>query len=532
MLKKDNSIINNALAYLTGGVNISGGWLNVEGSNFHDNEVAISINNQNLNRIKVNRSKFSNNNSFDVYYGGNSGSALNFQYNWWGNSNGPSKTCYQDDCYYEKLEREINFSNWLKSENFHDPVILIPGILGSQKKDGKWSMDLVLHTYDNLYSEFTNNGYTPDVDLFEFPYEWRDSNIENAKLLENKIQEIKEKNNWPKVDIVAHSMGGLLAREYVESDYYADDVDQLVTLGTPNNGAPEAYLKWDGDGWFWGLNDVYTKHILGQEADESGYADTFDYIHQRPISSIQELLPVYDYLQDVENNNQYKIYPKDYPTNNFLENLNSASEKEKLNNIEFDKIPPTVIIASPQDNQTYKNNQILEIKYTVSDETTSSDKIKTELFLDDQVIDANNNNKIDLSLEHLGTHTFSIIAEDEVGNKSEETKISFESKTDIDAIINNVNHYFNLNLITKKSAKQLLTARLNAIKIKINLLKIFQNKWMSKFAKERIMENMKKEINKEIEKLISDIENKNNFRENIDGKVGDILVEGLKNSEL
>ncbi|MFA5961776.1 MAG: hypothetical protein WC848_03795 [Parcubacteria group bacterium] len=202
-------------------------------------------------------------------------------------------------------------------------------------------MDLILHTYDNLYKEFVDNGYVPDRDLFELPYEWRDSNIENAKLLAQKIQDITTQNNWPKVDIVAHSMGGLLAREYVESDYYADDIDQLVTLGTPQNGAPGAYLKWDGDGWFWDLSDMYTKHILTQEAQEARnpeYADLFDYIHQRPIASLQELLPVYNYLQDVENDDVYKIYPLDYPENIFLENLNSAEKKGKLNYIEFDKI--------------------------------------------------------------------------------------------------------------------------------------------------------------------------------------------------
>ncbi len=164
-----------------------------------------------------------------------------------------------------------------------------------------------------------------------------------------------------------------------------------------------------------------------------------------------------------------------------------------------DKIPPTVIIDFPENNQTYKNNQILEIKYTAVDNISSSDKIKTELFLDGQILDSDNN-KIDLSLEHLGAHTVSAIAQDEAGNKSQETKISFESKTDIGAIMDNVRHYFDLNLISKKSTKQLLEAR----------LKIIQNKI----------------------KLVSDIQNKKNFGENINREAKDILAEGLKFIEL
>ena len=44
------------------------------------------------------------------------------------------------------------------------------------------------------------------------------------------------------VDIVAHSMGGLVARSYIQSDLYqAGEVDQLLMLGTPNHGAVDAY---------------------------------------------------------------------------------------------------------------------------------------------------------------------------------------------------------------------------------------------------------------------------------------------------
>ncbi|MBU2028728.1 alpha/beta hydrolase [Patescibacteria group bacterium] len=147
----------------------------------------------------------------------------------------------------------------MTAENFRDPVIIIPGILGSEKEDGVWQIDPVFHTYDNLYEEFIQNGYVPEKDLFTFPYEWRNSNIENAQLLKVKIQEIKQQENWPSVDIIAHSMGGLLAREYIESDYYDNDINQLIMLGTPNNGAPEAYLKWEAGAFFTSLQDVFMK---------------------------------------------------------------------------------------------------------------------------------------------------------------------------------------------------------------------------------------------------------------------------------
>ncbi|HPN96272.1 MAG TPA: alpha/beta hydrolase [Candidatus Moranbacteria bacterium] len=308
--------------------------LKMSDCNIHGNVGGIHLLRAHGENIKVYKTLFDSNNIFDVRNSQSTGyKSPDFRYNWWRRPEGPEKT----GSIYKYISGTIESSEWLTSEEFHDPVIIIPGILGSQKKDGAWQIDPIFHTYDNLYQEFANNGYVPEKDLFEFPYEWRDSNIENAKMLKTKINEIKTKAKWPEVDIVAHSMGGLLAREYIESDYYQDDVSQLVTLGAPHLGAPEAYLKWDGDGWFWSPSDIYTKRILNQEAEEGGYADIFDYIHNRPIKSLEELLPVYNYLQDVRNDYIFKEYPTGYPKNDFLENLN-GEKKEKLNSLEFDKI--------------------------------------------------------------------------------------------------------------------------------------------------------------------------------------------------
>ena len=64
-----------------------------------------------------------------------------------------------------------------------------------------------------------------------------------------EINEVeKNRGHCSKVNIVAHSMGGLIARRYVESkdfgfDYYGNDVDNLIMIGTPNHGTVVAN-KW------------------------------------------------------------------------------------------------------------------------------------------------------------------------------------------------------------------------------------------------------------------------------------------------
>jgi hypothetical protein len=268
--------------------------------------------------------------------------ALDAKNNWWGDRSGPRR----DDNpggQGDSATGAILFDPWLKEDPVHlgDPVIIIPGILGSWKKDGEWELDPILHTYDNLYAEFEGAGYVPKEDLFTFPYEWRDSNKVNAVALRGKIEQIKNKTHKPKVDIVAHSMGGLLAREYIESSYYNNDVDQLITVGTPNLGAPKDYLTWEA-GEFDGPWAYLFKSIFKFEAEKNGYygySSVYDYIHGRPIESAKELLPVYNYLYDTENNSTLReSYPTDYPRNEFLENLNDPQNIKALKSIEFTKV--------------------------------------------------------------------------------------------------------------------------------------------------------------------------------------------------
>jgi len=321
-----------------GSLEIDGGEIDVQNTTFKNNLYAVIVNSSDA-IIRVNRSRFIDNN-FDVEVNGNGNSNVDFQYNWWGNINGPEETCFvynnKQQCYYEKIYGAFNFSNWLIKENFRDPVLIVPGILGSEEgSNNKWVLDPVLHTFDNLIADLEKNGYEQEKNLFLFPYEWRDSNVENAKLLQQKIDEIKQLRHWPKVDIVAHSMGGLLAREYIESSYYGNDIDQLITLGTPQLGAPESYLRWERGIGLPSLQEILFSKQMLLWVEHDGYNDTFDYIHNRPISSLQELLPVYDYLFDIDQK-ALRAYPNYYPRNQFLENLNN--KLDGLDKVEFTKI--------------------------------------------------------------------------------------------------------------------------------------------------------------------------------------------------
>jgi len=76
-------------------------------------------------------------------------------------------------------------------------------------------------------------------DFFVFAYDWRKSNVENAAKLKDYVGCIKQFHPNVKIDIIAHSMGGLLSRRYILDNPNDHNVDKLITVGTPWLGAPK-----------------------------------------------------------------------------------------------------------------------------------------------------------------------------------------------------------------------------------------------------------------------------------------------------
>jgi|GEM_PF-4251886 len=97
----------------------------------------------------------------------------------------------------------------------------------------------ILDIFNGLTTNLENNGYQKNQNLFFFPYDWRLDLGSTKDLLDQKIEEIKTQTRKEKVDIIAHSMGGLLVKDYL-NQYGKESVDKLIFVGTPHLGAPKA----------------------------------------------------------------------------------------------------------------------------------------------------------------------------------------------------------------------------------------------------------------------------------------------------
>ncbi len=132
-----------------------------------------------------------------------------------------------------------------------NPLIFIPGLMGSMGDDiikgmGQWGFGMATLVYKPLINGLEKMGYSVGQDLFICYYDWRKTIKTTIELyLKPLIKEIKETYPNRKIDIIGHSMGGLVARSLIQDYNYGSGlVDKLILIGTPNRGAVSAYYFW------------------------------------------------------------------------------------------------------------------------------------------------------------------------------------------------------------------------------------------------------------------------------------------------
>lgn len=251
------------------------------------------------------------------------------------------------------------YNQWFKIDvqPIHYPIILVHGILGSINSQMLFPryystpvnlLDTVFQgfelipdqfstqnwyrvpgldvTWDSMIATLKANELEENQDYFRFNYDWRQPNQKSAYLLAQYINYVKAKADSRKVNIVAHSMGGLVTRAYIENmandkiDYignttqentaeripYRGDIATIIMGGTPNQGASMAIPRWYGGDLVTGSLDPSG---ISQGVFMTGYLQMIDRgygiisgkfslqnrdILQREIPSTRDLLPIFD----------------------------------------------------------------------------------------------------------------------------------------------------------------------------------------------------------------------------------------------
>lgn len=113
---------------------------------------------------------------------------------------------------------------------------------------GLWTIDGYGKLEEHLRDRFTLTAVTEEQpgNLLLFPYDWRLSNVVSAKRLarvaERELDRWRAHSNNPeaKLVLICHSMGGLVARWFLEMKDGAEITRRLITIGTPYQGSINA----------------------------------------------------------------------------------------------------------------------------------------------------------------------------------------------------------------------------------------------------------------------------------------------------
>lgn len=149
-------------------------------------------------------------------------------------------------------------------------VHLIPGF---------WQIDGYTGIYDRLSTELTLDR---GQNWFDFPYDWRrDNRVAAARLAEEAPRWLhawrtSSGNADAKLVLLAHSMGGLVSRHYLEVLGGWQDTRHLITFGTPYRGSLNAVnFLVNGMKKGWGPLSLDLSELL------------------RSLTSVYQLLPIY-----------------------------------------------------------------------------------------------------------------------------------------------------------------------------------------------------------------------------------------------
>lgn len=120
------------------------------------------------------------------------------------------------------------------------PAHLRAGLILPKKLDSKKPLVILIHGLDSgpaywcdLAPLIKAAGHR--VATFNYP---NDQPLdESASLLADELTGIRRKHRGLKIDLLAHSMGALIARAYVEGDEYQGGVRRLIMLAPPNQGS-------------------------------------------------------------------------------------------------------------------------------------------------------------------------------------------------------------------------------------------------------------------------------------------------------
>lgn len=189
------------------------------------------------------------------------------------------------------------------------PLVFLPGmgaswnyetiVHGNPQPQSEWGPLPGFDFYDGFLQTLRNAGYEsegPGKNLYNFWYDWTKPVASIAADLNQYISETVNPPPGQEINLIGHSLGGLVARTYVQNNR-ENPVEKVVSVGSPHSGVPQVYFAWEGgqihqllDGW----QRVAASLLLYLRSPP--YPTMMETI-RNSVPSLGNLLPTFNYLK-------------------------------------------------------------------------------------------------------------------------------------------------------------------------------------------------------------------------------------------
>jgi pimeloyl-ACP methyl ester carboxylesterase len=145
------------------------------------------------------------------------------------------------------------FDNIKIQDTARNKVVILPGLgaswnaeailSGSTAPSFQWTMTPFVNNYNLLISGLENNDLVKNQDYFVWNYDWRKPLAQIVNDFNNYVLSLNL-TAGEKIDLVGHSLGGLVARVWTQDNPLL--VEEIISLGSPHYGSLKAYEAWNG----------------------------------------------------------------------------------------------------------------------------------------------------------------------------------------------------------------------------------------------------------------------------------------------
>ncbi|MBI2086306.1 alpha/beta fold hydrolase, partial [Candidatus Daviesbacteria bacterium] len=183
--------------------------------------------------------------------------------------------------------------------------------------------------YSEIDPFFAGMGFVKGTNFFVFPYDWRKDVRTTKDDLDNLIETARQKSGQTKVNLVVHSMGGLVARYYISDAAKAAKVNKLIELGVPHLGTVdglEAIMYGKPAG-----RQIIGDFYIGIAASE--VKDIF-----QNLPSAFQLLPSNHYFKSISDNLSPFRDDRDIDNDKITGSLTYNQTKNLLTNLSYNMV--------------------------------------------------------------------------------------------------------------------------------------------------------------------------------------------------